>query len=519
MRKLFVSMIALLFVSQVAISAESDSDKEIKSEKEKIVELDKEDSKKAVESETEQKAEKVVKEDHQKIEKIDKESKVAEVEKKEELKSDDSGKEAEKASEKSTIKENVKDITKTKNSSKDQTLPIVDSKDFLKNANSVLSCMNPEVVAENPITNKDGYVILLEISEDIANALIEKNADAVLKLLTKSENANPTIFQMFSGMLITAINDIDDETIEVLKKLNLIKNETFRSWLEKNDLILTYSSKIKDDIKKDQSFMAIPLVYSEKTNKFTFDISKIKKIAKTSLEAADQIQKSEKVIKEKMEERNSKITPEMQKNLDELKRLEGENEVLKKQIEDKKNSVSGDIEQNEKAKADAESMLNNKQSDLTNVQNELNAVLAQKSVQEARLNNFNNGKTRNAELRKMKNETGNNRLNINTAKAQTQEQINNFNNRIGELQNRIQTLETERINAENTIRETSEKITQFQDSINEIEKLKADNESKINKLKTDMDTTRALVYAGDIDKEIENNVDNSTKLFEQLLTA
>ena len=504
MRKLFVSMIALLFVSQVAISAESDSDKEIKSEKEKVVEIDKEDSKKSVESEN------VEKEDHQKTEDVDN---------KEELKSDDSGKEAEKASEKSTIKENVKDITETKSSSKDQTLPIVDSKDFLKNANSVLSCMNPEVVAENPIMNKDGYVILLEVRQDVTNALIEKNTDAVLKLLTKSENANPTIFQMFSGMLITAINDIDDETIEVLKKLNLIKNETFRSWLERNDLILRYSSKIKNDIKKEQSFMAIPLVYSEKTNKFTFDVSKIKKLAKTSLEAADQIQKSEKVIKEKMEERNSKITSEMQKNLDELKRLEGENEVLKKQIEDKKNSVSGDIDKNKKTKTDAESMLNNKQSDLTNVQNELNAVLAQKSVQEARLNNFNNGKTRNAELRKMKNETGNKRLNINTAKAQTQEQINNFNNRIGELQNRIQTLETERINAENTIRETSEKIAQFQDSISEIEKLKTDNESKINKLKTDNDTTRALVYAGDIDKEIENNVDNSAKLFEQLLTA
>ena len=43
--------------------------------------------------------------------------------------------------------------------------------------------------------------------------------------------------------------------------------------------------------------------------------------------------------------------------------------------------------------------------------------------------------------------------------------------------------------------------------------------NKINKLKSDNDTTRALVYAGDIDKEIENNLDNSAKLFEQLLTA
>ncbi len=325
MRKLFVSAIALLFISQIAI-AESNSDKESKVTEEKVIDNESEISEKSAVSEVEQKAEEAIKEE-QKSEKADKnkeKSKSEEIDEKEAVDSGDSEKETEKASKEEKVTETTKEHEAEKKTEsapsvidakvlKDAALPIVESKDFLKEPNSVLSCMNPDAIAEKPIINEGGYVILIEIREDIVNALIEKNVDATLKLLTKSENADPTILQMVSGMLTTAVNNMDEEKIEILKKLNLVKNETFKSWLEKNNLITRYSSKVNDGEKKGQSFVAIPLVYSENDNKITIDFSKVKNSIQPRLDIASQIQELEKSVKNKVEERNEKISPDMQK--------------------------------------------------------------------------------------------------------------------------------------------------------------------------------------------------------------
>ncbi len=554
MRKLFVSAIALLFISQLAISAESDSDKETKATEEKVIETESEGSEKSAESEE------VIKED-QKSEEVDKDKEKAkseETDKKEDVGSEDSEKETEKASKEEKVTETTKEDEAEKKTeaassvidakdSKDAALPVVESKDFLKESNSVLACMNPDALAGEVVEFEGGYVILIDVREDIVNALIEKNTDATLKLLTKPENSNPTILQMVSGMLTTAVNNINEETIEILKKLNIVKNETFKSWLEKNNLIARYSSKVTEDEKKDQSFVAIPLVYSEKDNKITIDFSMAKSIIQARLDIAFQIQELEKSVKDKVEERNEKISPDMQKNLDKLKALEAENEVLTKKLENQKNSVSSDIDQNQKAKAEAEkkkaeiekkvktteSNLKTEQSNLTKSQNDLNQTRNQKTTQETRLKNLNNNRTKNTELRKMKTETGNKRLNINTAKSQTQSKINTLKNKetsinknittnqtkIKNFQNEITKLNKEKTEAENAIKQSSEKLKTSQSSIDSIEALKTANETQIAELKNNPDTIKAMVYAGDIDKETEVMVDKSAELFRQLLTA
>lgn len=642
MRKLFVSAVALLFVSQITFATEGTSDTKSSGETKAVTEVTPEKENAAIgEVASEQKTEteksvkagqiadenepndKVKKEEIEKpqVQEIsaDEPSKVEvketpsadtkatnkeqimeeKVIEKSQVKSQVSGKKGEEVADKPSVVEEA-DAGKAK--SDEYMLPIIDGKDFLRNVNGVLSFINPEVVAAKPIQNGEEWVIFVELRPDIVQALVEKNAISAVRILTLYQGVNPTLLQIVSDMLKTAVSEISSETVDILTKLNLVRNEDFKSVMQNLGLSQIYSAKINEVINKDPSFVAIPFVYSN--DKLNIDFTKVKEILKPLIEIAGKIQASEKIIIDKKQERDNKITPEMQANLDQLKSLEEENIVLKKQLEDEKARVAENIKNSESAKANAISektkiekeisdaenqkaaaegelgninsklsdngnQLNASQAELPNAENDLRSKQStldmfnnEKGYYESLLERLNSkGKVFREALNEAKGKFNNRNLNKKSAISQTQNMLNNLQGQLGNAQaefNTAQTniqniqnrsaqlnqekaeLEQRKVAAEEKVRNISSKIEALKNKKAEVEsmvanaerelnnlqsgidakaKLVQDNENKIKTLKDMPSTQRAIVYAGEIDTEIGNQVDNIYTQYKNAATA
>ena len=539
MRKLLVSAFALLSISSVfATEANIETDKpEVKNEaavvkneanskddigvdkipeisKDSVVLKDNEDLKgEAKESDIKPQKDEV--NDNKTSEPLKEETSKKEEEKKSKEPEDKKNDSNDKLSETSKVVETPKDelMPAAKEDSNAPMLEVSADK-LLKSANLVSSCLNPECLISAPVQTESGWIIPLKITEDLFSIISKKDGTGLSEVLVKKGDCDQAISKALS-IIISKIN-ISDKDIEYVKDLKISELDTFSGALTELGLMERYASKIGESKESKRSVAAIPLEYSD--GKLIINFKNVESLLQNKIGLAKEVEAAKNSIAPIIEERNKKISPEMQKGLDELFALESENKNLAEQIEADKKRVEGDVAAAEKEMADAAM-------DKASVEEAKNSANAKLSASQGELDSAkNNSAAKQRELSAAQS-IRNRRTKTATISRVTGE-INSFNAAAAAAEGRVNSAKTEIADAESKIAAAdgrsaaaTVKIANLTTGYKTLEARITANNARISELNSSKDITRAKVYAGDSDSAIDSIVDKLKGLFDRLLEA
>ena len=267
----------------------------------------------------------------------------------------------------------------------------VNAKDFFKNPNAFVSCLEPGYWLEVPKASGDGWVGSIWVTKDVVTQLLEGKVAAlsnklINNVLLESRAAEDKAFKDTVLEALRGLGQIDAETKKDLERIKLCELTTFSEFLKEHGI----ERFDKGDEEFERPRVGIPVKYSD--GKVVIDKQELKKVFAKRFEVADRINEiATKEIDTITSDRNKMITAKSRKKLAEIRKIAEENEQLQKKIDAEKSKNIDEITKLEhdlkttlsEAIKKAEAMPNNTNTTRVNGRSVKNNVLRQEALEAA----------------------------------------------------------------------------------------------------------------------------------------
>ena len=267
----------------------------------------------------------------------------------------------------------------------------VNAKDFFKNPNAFVSCLEPGYWLEVPKASGDGWTGQILVTKDVVTQLLEGKVAAlsnklVNNVLLESRAAEDKAFKDTVMEALRGLGQIDAETKKDLERIKLCELTTFSEFLKDHGI----ERFDKGDEEFERPRVGIPVKYSD--GKVIIDNQSLKQAFAKRFEVADRINEiATKEIDAITSDRNKMITAKSRKKLAEIRKIAEENEQLQKKIDAEKSKHIDEITKLEndlkttlsEAIKKAEAMPNNSSTTKVNGKSVKNSVLRQETLDAA----------------------------------------------------------------------------------------------------------------------------------------
>lgn len=240
------------------------------------------------------------------------------------------------------------------------------------------------------LENGKGWYASIKLTKDILPLIEKKDGTSLSKLLLNEESKDDVVIESMTQLLKKAVSEIDDKHAANFKYLKSIVLETKADFLNQYGLYPKFAFKVgayKEDPKGDVS---LPVSYSE--GRLTIGINDMMLAMNPKINIAKQIEKQGKQIKRSLDSLKSNMDEAVYQVVNDIYSIENENTLL---------------------------------NDWSTMQKSLTT----KNGQLTKLKSNNN-----AELNKLKKETGDNSLTFSEAVALVQADVNDLQTGIASLQ-------------------------------------------------------------------------------------
>ncbi|MBQ7524621.1 MAG: hypothetical protein IJT08_03380 [Alphaproteobacteria bacterium] len=207
---------------------------------------------------------------------------------------------------------------------------VIDAKELLADPRVASSCLVPGYWFKVPEKSGNGWNVSLLVSKETLPLILGKKSDELSKLLIKTDMKNG-IPESMDVLLRAMIDGLNESDMDKLRFLKISKLDTFAGVLEEQGLKDKYASKLEGWVEAERAPAGIAMNYTD--GKLTIDFEKLGAAPGSDMETAKEIEKIEGELASLVKTRAKKVSPEAQKQFDEIARLEGEKVGIRAEIE------------------------------------------------------------------------------------------------------------------------------------------------------------------------------------------